>query len=164
MSILTRSFHPFGGAILAIQCITYALSQSCTFENEIDPYTMYNDLIGDRTAQSSDDCKAHCCKNPSCQVWQWSDDPMTPPNCWIGHSSDYGDSGGVEWQGEQGKGGPPPAPGPAPFKIMPAPCPTGFAYITTDEASVPSCPPPLARARPAPSPGRPVCSLWCCPS
>ena len=31
-------------------------AQDCTFQNEIDPYTMYNDLNGDDAAQSSDSC------------------------------------------------------------------------------------------------------------
>jgi hypothetical protein len=95
-------------------------SAQCTFSNEIDPYTQYNDLNGDSAAQSSDQCKSNCCSDANCQVWQWSDDPMTPPNCWSGNSNDYGDSGGVEWQGEQGKGGPAPAPAPGPG---PAPAP-----------------------------------------
>ena len=86
----------------------------CVFVNEIDPYTMYNNLNGDAQARSSDECKSNCCADGSCDVWQWSDDPMTPPNCWSGNSQDYGDSGGVEWQGEQGKGSPGPAPVPPP--------------------------------------------------
>jgi hypothetical protein len=44
-----------------------------SFRNEIDSYTMYFDLNGNSTAQSADDCKANCCKDASCQVWQWSD-------------------------------------------------------------------------------------------
>ena len=66
-------------------------------------YTVYNNLNGDSSAHSADDCKSNCCSNTSCQVWQWSDDPFTPPNCWSGDGDDYGDSGGVEWLGEQGK-------------------------------------------------------------
>ena len=81
----------------------------CTFRNEIDPYTQYNDLNGDSTARSSDACKANCCRDPACQVWQWSDDPATAPNCWSGASDNYGDSGGVKWQGEQGKAAAPQA-------------------------------------------------------
>ena len=55
---------------------------------------------------------------------------MTPPNCWSGNSQDYGDSGGVEWQGEQGKGAPAPAPAPGPDPApgpgpAPAPGPSG---------------------------------------
>ena len=55
---------------------------------------------------------------------------MTPPNCWSGNSQDYGDSGGVEWQGEQGKNAPGPAPGPDPTPGPgpapgPAPAPGG---------------------------------------
>ena len=46
---------------------------AAALRNEIDPYTMYNDLNGDSTAQSADDCKANCCKDANCQVWQWSD-------------------------------------------------------------------------------------------
>ena len=41
--------------------------------DEIDPYTLYAKLNGDITAQSADDCKANCCKDANCQVWQWSD-------------------------------------------------------------------------------------------
>jgi hypothetical protein len=104
------------------------LAQDCTFQNEIDPYTMYNDLNGDSTAQSSEQCKANCCADANCDVWQWSDDPRTPPNCWSGNSQDYGDSGGVEWQGEQGKG-PAPAPGPAPS-------PSGFRCVNNTCVSV----------------------------
>ena len=96
---------------LALLGTATSVAAQCTFQNEIDPYTMYNDLHGDSSARTSDDCKANCCSDGSCQVWQWSDDPMTPPNCWSGASDDYGDSGGVEWQGEQGKAGPP---GPTP--------------------------------------------------
>ena len=75
-------------------------------------YTMFNDLNGDSSAKSADDCKNNCCSDSHCQVWQWSDNPLTPPNCWTGDSMDYGDSGGVEWQGEQGKFDPPPPPPP----------------------------------------------------
>jgi hypothetical protein len=99
---------------------------------------MYNNLYGDSSAQSSDDCKSNCCSDSTCQVWQWSDDPLTPPNCWTGDSDDYGDSGGVEWQGEQGKGGPAPAPGPGPAP-GPAPGPG-------------PAPPPPAPGPPAPDP------------
>ena len=97
-----------GAATVALPAMVDA--QQCTFANQIDPYTMYNDLNGDSAAQSSNDCKSNCCGDPLCDVWQWSDDPMTPPNCWRGNSSDYGDSGGVEWQGEQGKSAPAPVP------------------------------------------------------
>jgi hypothetical protein len=87
---------------------------------------MYNNLYGDSSAQSSDDCKSNCCSDSTCQVWQWSDDPLTPPNCWTGDSDDYGDSGGVEWQGEQGKGGPAPAPAPGPAPpVRPGLLPSG---------------------------------------
>ena len=37
-------------------------------------------------------------------MWQWSDDPFTPPNCWSGDSDDYGDSadfGGAFASGEE---------------------------------------------------------------
>eukprot|EP01052_Picozoa_sp_SAG31_P002526 SAG31_NODE_90_length_26410_cov_175.663981_3_plen_385_part_00 len=101
---MRRTGAAMGSLALAL-CLLLrpAVGQDCTFQNEVDPWTMYNDLNGDSTAQSADDCKANCCKDTSCQVWQWSDDPKTPPNCWSGDSNDYGDSGGVEWQGEQGK-------------------------------------------------------------
>ena len=97
-----------GAATVALPAMVDA--QQCAFANQIDPYTMYNNSNGDSAAQSSDDCKSNCCGDPLCDVWQWSDDPMTPPNCWRGNSSDYGDSGGVEWQGEQGKSAPAPVP------------------------------------------------------
>ena len=81
--------------LFAVSHDAVAHTEDCTFQNEIDPYTMYNDLNGDATAKASTDCKAACCADAACQVWQWSDNPMTPPNCWTGASSDYGDSGGV---------------------------------------------------------------------
>ena len=118
--------------VVAVLAASHARTASaqCTFSNEIDPYTQYNDLNGDNAAQSSDQCKSNCCGDTACTVWQWSDDPMTPPNCWRGSSTDYGDSGGVEWQGEQGKAapGPAPAPGPGPTPApgpAPAPAPGG---------------------------------------
>ena len=48
--------------------------------------------------------------------------------CWSGNSNNYADSGGVEWQGEQGRGvpGPAPAPGPRPSP-GPAPAPGPIA-------------------------------------
>ena len=49
---------------------------------------------------------------------------MTPPNCWSGNSDDYGDSGGVYWQGEQGRGSDPgPDPDPDPGGGSPSPSP-----------------------------------------
>ena len=78
-------------------------SSDCTFQYQIDPWSMAKDLNGDITAQSYDDCKANCCKAASCLVYQWSDDPRTPPNCWFGDSDRYVDSGGVLWDGQTDK-------------------------------------------------------------
>jgi hypothetical protein len=74
---------------------------TCKFQDKIDPYTMYNDLHGVTVAKTSADCKATCCKDAVCQLWQWADDPLSPPNCWLGASSGHQDSGGVEWKGER---------------------------------------------------------------
>jgi hypothetical protein len=64
---------------------------------------------------------------------------MTPPNCWSGNSQDNGDSGGVEWQGEQGKGAPAPAPGPDPAP-GPAPAPgPGPAPAPGGDGGGPGC-------------------------
>ena len=84
---------------------------------------------------------------------------MTPPNCWSGASDDYGDSGGVQWTGEQGKSGPgpdpdpQPGPGPAPG---PAPGPGGKKCIgehcddggSLDDWALYSCAPPSADCAP----------------
>jgi hypothetical protein len=89
---------------------------------------MYNNLNPDYSVYTSDDCKANCCLDGGCDVWQWSDDPLYPPNCWYGASDDYGDSGGVYWMGEQGRcpapgPAPDPGPGPAPPPGAPGPPP-----------------------------------------
>jgi hypothetical protein len=69
----------------------------------VGAWQMFNYLNGDSSVYTSDDCKANCCLDGGCDVWQWSDDPLYPPNCWYGASDDYGDSGGVYWMGEKGR-------------------------------------------------------------
>lgn len=64
-------------------------------------YTQYYGLDPDYSAYSAEDCKANCCADPSCEVWQYTDTPITPvANCNHGVSYDYGDSGGIYWLGE----------------------------------------------------------------
>jgi hypothetical protein len=115
-------------------------------------YTQYNNLNGQASVTSSGDCKKNCCSDSSCQVWQWSDDPTQPPNCWTGASDDYGDSGGVEWQGEQGKA---PAPGPAPGPT-PGPTPTPTPTPTPAPTPTPTPPPPTPTPGPTPTPPPPA--------
>ena len=50
---------PVRAVAVALLC-TVARAQ-CDFLNQIDPYTMYNNLNGDYSAYTSDDCKANCC-------------------------------------------------------------------------------------------------------
>ena len=96
--------------------------RACDFDNEIDPYTEYYNLNGDWNAFTADDCKANCCNDATCTVWQFAEYPMGhQAQCMWGDSADYGDSGGIQFQGEQGRGdlsytatwaglGPPPPP------------------------------------------------------
>lgn len=80
---------------------------ACDFDNEIDPYTEYYNLNGDWNAFTADDCKAGCCNDPSCTVWQFAQYPMGhQAQCMWGDSSDFGDSGGIQFEGEQGRGDP----------------------------------------------------------
>lgn len=77
---------------------------ACDFDNEIDPFTEYYGLNGDWNAFTPDDCKAGCCNEPTCTVWQFAQYPMGhQAQCMWGDSSDFGDSGGAEFQGEQGR-------------------------------------------------------------
>ena len=83
-------------------------SGGCDFENTIDPYTEYYNLNGDWNAFTADDCKANCCADATCTVWQFAQYPMGhQAQCMTGDSTDYGDSGGIQFQGEQGRGGDP---------------------------------------------------------
>ena len=58
-------------AALAL-CILPVAAQDCTFDYQIDPYTEYYGLNPDYTAYSSDDCKANCCADTTCDVWQYT--------------------------------------------------------------------------------------------
>jgi hypothetical protein len=79
--------------------------RACDFDNEIDPYTEYYNLNGDWNAFTADDCKANCCNDATCTVWQFAQYPMGhQAQCMWGDSADYGDSGGIQFQGEQGRG------------------------------------------------------------
>ena len=52
-----------------------------------------------------EDCKANCCNDATCTVWQFAQYPMGhQAQCMWGDSADYGDSGGIQFQGEQGRG------------------------------------------------------------
>lgn len=93
------------GRVVLVAVISGAAA--CDFDNEIDPYTEYYNLNGDWNAFTADDCKASCCNEPTCTVWQFAQYPMGhQAQCMWGDSSDYGDSGGIQFQGEQGRGAP----------------------------------------------------------
>lgn len=68
--------------------------------------TEYSDAVGNPGPQSSDDCKAACCSDATCQCYQWSDDPgVVPPACRTGTCLNGQDSAGIIFQGESGKSG-----------------------------------------------------------
>ena len=92
-----------GVAVLA-WCGLHSGVDACSFEFDIDPYTQYYGLEPDYSAYSSEDCSANCCADPSCDVWQYTDQPVGGvANCMHGVSYDYGDSGGIYWTGESGR-------------------------------------------------------------
>ncbi len=97
-------------AVLARRVVLAAViggAAACDFDNEIDPYTEYYNLQGDWNAFTADDCKAGCCNEPTCTVWQFAQYPMGhQAQCMWGDSSSFGDSGGIQFTGEQGRGGP----------------------------------------------------------
>ena len=108
----TRNMVVLAGRVVLAAVIGGAAA--CDFDNEIDPYTEYYNLNGDWNAFTADDCKASCCNDPACTVWQFAQYPMGhQAQCMSGSSSDFGDSGGIQFTGEQGRGGPsdPGAPG-----------------------------------------------------
>jgi hypothetical protein len=85
--------------------VAQGLVVTCDFENDIDQYTQYYNLNGDWSAYTADDCKSLCCSDPTCTVWQFAAYPFGhQAQCNTGDSIDYGDSGGIQFQGEQVRG------------------------------------------------------------
>ena len=65
---------------------------------------MRHALLRAGNAFTADECKSSCCADASCTVWQFAQYPMGhQAQCMWGDSTAYGDSGGIQFQGEQGR-------------------------------------------------------------
>lgn len=100
------------------------LVSACDFAYDTDPYTQYFGLSPDYTAYSAYDCEQRCCDDAGCGVWQYTDqyNPSGGANCMYGIAGGItGDSGGIYWQGADGRvdpgGNPPSGPPPAGHKL-----------------------------------------------
>ena len=115
---------------LLAACVLAAVSAQgqCTnssFEIDLDGKQI-GGLTGVSSAKSLDACRQACCdKGPSCEVYQWSNNPSKPPDCWIGKMAGSMGSGPYSSRGR--------TPKPTPAPPTPVPPPTGT--ITLDDSA-----------------------------
>jgi hypothetical protein len=79
------------------------LKQQCTFPIDLNPDLKYDGLDPDNDATTADDCRQNCCNDPTCDMYQYSDDPE--PTCRRGAEADAGDgeASTTTWTGGMGK-------------------------------------------------------------
>ena len=79
------------------------LPPKCEFDLDLDGYLRYHDLAGDDVPRDKDECQRRCCDDPTCNMWQWSDDPSEGSHCIRGDSDNWDGTGGRYWQGAKRK-------------------------------------------------------------
>ena len=111
--------------------VLFARAQTCTNQSfPIDFNGKQMDgLYGVSKALDVDQCRQACCDvGPSCEVYQWSENPAEKPNCWIGRKGTIIRNGPYVAGGRTPKPTPPPPTTP-PTLPPPTPAP-GQPFFT----------------------------------